>query len=471
MKRILILALVFLMLTSTAIAGANDEPSNWAKENVNKVKELGLATEATTQGYREATSREEFATLVVVLSESVLGRELEVPESNPFTDTEDEYIEKAYQAGIVKGIGGGLFAPNDNVTREQIVVMYMNAMNMLEDELGRELINEELSSTFDDEDSFSFWAEDSIKVAKANGLVKGVGNNTFDPKGLATREQALTLNLRSFYFTEDLGELLNKVESYYEDVNSLGMTVEMYFSLNMEEQGTPVFMEMLMNFDSEYILEPLAMKNMIDGDMTIAMLGQEIIIPLDAEQYMVQDGNELLNYTVYEDGTTGEKVFEKYRMPYEVIDIDSMTDMETITELEAYTQYRLVNKEVIDGRSIYTIDMTINMDEEGIELMDVFVGDMLAEVGLDSTHLTMLNGVEVTYKFDAETGELISVEVDLGDYLNTIIKELALLEGSTEAVDIQDFLVKVEYTSINEIDEIIIPQEIIDKAVEVNIEE
>ncbi|WP_105616013.1 S-layer homology domain-containing protein [Vallitalea okinawensis] len=468
MKKLLMLLLVFLMLTSTAVAGNNDEPSNWAKDNVNKVKELGLATEATSQGFRDATSREEFATLVVVLSEKVLGRELEVPQTNPFTDTDDEYIEKAYQAGIVKGIGGGLFAPDSNVTREQIVVMYINAMKMLELELGRELINEDLKSTFSDEDSFSFWSEESIKIAKANGLVKGVGNNTFDPKGLATHEQSLTLNLRSFYFTEDLSNLLNNAETQYENAESLSFTTETYFSLNMVDQGTPFYMEMLMNFDSEYILEPLAMKNIIKGDVAIAMLGQEVIIPLDADMYMLQDGNELVNYVAYEDTTTGQIVYEKYRTPYEVMDINSMIDMETITDAESFAHYRLVNKEVIDGRNVYTIEMTINMDEEGIELMDTLVGDMLLEVGLDSSHLMLLNAVELTYKYDAETGALISLEADLADYINAIFKELT---SSSEEVEIQEFLIKISDIRMNDIDEIVVPQEIIENAVEINIEE
>lgn len=470
-KRIIALIFTFILLTSTAMAQTSDEPSNWAKGNVNKVEELGLATEETTKGYTQATNRQEFAALVVLLSEKVLEKEIEVPENNPFTDTEDVFIEKAYQAGIVKGIGGGLFAPNENVTREQIVVMYMNAMNMLEEELGRELIDEELSWDFDDEESFSFWAEDSIKIAGANGLVKGVGNNIFNPKGIATREQALVLSLRSFYFTEDVKEVLQKSKEYYKDVKSASLDSEIYLNMSMIEQDMPIEMEMLVNLDQEQVFEPYKSKMIINGEMIISMMDEEMSMPFNTEEYTVHEGEELISYAVSDDPTTGEKIYEKFVIPFQEQELEIFTQIDTLTDFESFANFRLVNKEVIDGKTIDTIVIMIDMDEEAIELFDGLIGDMLGEFGLDSSLLTMLNGIEFIYQFDDETGAIISIESDLGDYLNSLIDKIATLEGIPEDVknleiEINDFILKAEYTSVNEIEDIVIPQEVIDNAID-----
>lgn len=55
----------------------------------------------------------------------------------------------------------------------------------------------EMSARFDDHSIISEYAVESIYFMSANDLIKGVGNNLFNPKGNATREQALLISERS----------------------------------------------------------------------------------------------------------------------------------------------------------------------------------------------------------------------------------------------------------------------------------
>ncbi len=81
--------------------------------------------------YKNNISREDFAYLSVVLYKTLGGQN--IPSVNPkdletFSDTSNEYVLKAYKLNIVNGYGNGRFGPNDPVTREQIDVMLIKAM-------------------------------------------------------------------------------------------------------------------------------------------------------------------------------------------------------------------------------------------------------------------------------------------------------------------------------------------------------
>jgi len=81
--------------------------------------------------------------------------------------------------GVIKGFSDGTFRPNDSVTREQMVVIVMNAMRSLE------LIpnNSGASSEkFADDETISSWARGSVYMARELKLASGTGQNRFMPK-------------------------------------------------------------------------------------------------------------------------------------------------------------------------------------------------------------------------------------------------------------------------------------------------
>ncbi|GAA0383353.1 hypothetical protein GCM10008933_13140 [Paenibacillus motobuensis] len=79
---------------------------------------------------------------------------------------------------IINGFSDGTFRPNDPVTREQMVVIVMNALRSLE-----LLPNSSgTAEKFTDDETISSWAKDSVNMARELKLVSGTGQNRFMPK-------------------------------------------------------------------------------------------------------------------------------------------------------------------------------------------------------------------------------------------------------------------------------------------------
>ncbi len=83
--------------------------------------------------------------------------------------------------GIVNGYGSRTFGPNDDITREQLIVMLWRYAGS-PTAAGREL-------RFADADKAGAWAEEALCWAVENGIIHGQGNGKLDPQGLATRAQ------------------------------------------------------------------------------------------------------------------------------------------------------------------------------------------------------------------------------------------------------------------------------------------
>lgn len=79
--------------------------------------------------YKESITRGELSTLIVRFYELIRGKE--ISERKKFTDTNDVDFEKAAGLGIVTGIGGGIFKPNDVLTHEQVVATLYRFMEKL----------------------------------------------------------------------------------------------------------------------------------------------------------------------------------------------------------------------------------------------------------------------------------------------------------------------------------------------------
>ena len=77
---------------------------------------------ATRFAPNETTTRAQFATVLYRLAGSPA-----VTASNPFSDCAGHWASKeiawAYQKGIVTGVGNNRFAPDQQITREQMVTM------------------------------------------------------------------------------------------------------------------------------------------------------------------------------------------------------------------------------------------------------------------------------------------------------------------------------------------------------------
>lgn len=122
-----------------------------------------------------------------------------VTAANPFSDVASGlwYTAPVTWAGtnnIVSGYGGGLFGPDDRITREQIsMVLYKYAAYKGFDTSG----SADLGG-YSDADGISSWAIRSMSWANACGIINGTPDNQLMPKKTATRAEVATM-LTNFY--------------------------------------------------------------------------------------------------------------------------------------------------------------------------------------------------------------------------------------------------------------------------------
>jgi pullulanase len=103
------------------------------------------------------------------------------------TEAYSAYIATANRLGIVNGRSETIFAPNATITREEMAVMIIKA---LEVKAGKAISANNYSSAFADANSVSNWAAPFVNAASELGLVKGRANGKFAPKGVMTRAES-----------------------------------------------------------------------------------------------------------------------------------------------------------------------------------------------------------------------------------------------------------------------------------------
>ena len=137
---------------------------------------------------------------------TVLWRADGMPETDsvlPFEDIESDgyYLQAlrwAASEGIVEGISETEFAPNDNITREQIAAImfrYAKLKGKAPEGAWAILLD------YNDVSEISDWAAEAVMFCKLKGIMTGDDTNAFNPKNNATRAETAAVTQR---FTESL---------------------------------------------------------------------------------------------------------------------------------------------------------------------------------------------------------------------------------------------------------------------------
>lgn len=198
-KCALSLVLVILVLInytpfSSAALNFDGTQSSWAEQELQEAYESGLTYAQIENNYLNPITREEFCVVVVKLYEK-LGGKAPTLGANPFTDTSNEEILKAYFLGIVKGTSDTTFSPANNITRQEICVMILRALNACKPDIET---NPGDDFSFEDASSIATWALDAMKFAYKNNIMKGTSETTISPLNNTNREQAIILLKRTF---------------------------------------------------------------------------------------------------------------------------------------------------------------------------------------------------------------------------------------------------------------------------------
>ncbi len=213
MKKIssLILAAVMALnigVISSAAGTPWQKASDYALAELAKAEEKGLIPEILNgKDFTGKITREEFAEVSVNTYEELSGKEAQASDENPFTDTDNQQILKAYNLGITTGTTATTFGPDSFLTREQAATM-LSRVYIAAAELEK-LPEIAEKATFADDAEISGYAIESVYYMSANGIINGTGGNKFSPKGNATREQALLIAAR---MCEKLGAKLDEEE-------------------------------------------------------------------------------------------------------------------------------------------------------------------------------------------------------------------------------------------------------------------
>jgi len=194
--------------------------SPWAQTYLADAEESGLIPDIL-QGadMTKPITRKEFAALAVKLYEAMSGKVAVAAAVNPFSDTSDLEILKAYNLGVTNGVEAGKFAPNDLITREQCAAMLTRCYKLTfwegwtlatDGSYSAHTLDYTGVSTFADDAKISGYAKPSVYFMVKNNIIGGVGNNIFAPNtsgiaanaalnyGRATREVAIKIAVESY---------------------------------------------------------------------------------------------------------------------------------------------------------------------------------------------------------------------------------------------------------------------------------
>ena len=157
----------------------------WAKSSIEKLYKKGIINGKSENTYapNDALTRAEFVKLAVLALDT-----LDTAAKVDFADINENdwfysYAASAYNMGIIKGIDESNFAPNMQISREDMAVILARAAEKVQG-------SEEAGKEFADAEQISDYAKDACKKLSALGVIKGDENGCFNPKGVATRAEA-----------------------------------------------------------------------------------------------------------------------------------------------------------------------------------------------------------------------------------------------------------------------------------------
>lgn len=195
----------------------DDETTETTKLNFTDVKETDWFFKGVEyvvdKGVMSGVSENEFAPSGK-LTRAMLVQMLYNMESRPACDAENAFMDVpvgqwytdaviwANDAKIVSGMGEGLFAPNMEITREQMVAMLYNYAKYK----GYDVTASADLSAFADTASVSAWAQPAMQWAVAEGYISGMGDSQLAPQGTATRAEIASVIMRFMEATAESAE-------------------------------------------------------------------------------------------------------------------------------------------------------------------------------------------------------------------------------------------------------------------------
>jgi len=173
-----------------------DLAGHWAQTDIEWLAMKGLIEGVDDTHFQPEANvtRAQFAVMIA------RALNLQAPASaprQPFADVPQdawyaEAVRSAYAAGIINGVAKNRFAPNKEMTREEMMVMLIRAGKLV----AADAFNNPdptVALTFADTQSISKWAISDVTLAVHAGLIKGNSQHKLIPQSKATRAEAAVI--------------------------------------------------------------------------------------------------------------------------------------------------------------------------------------------------------------------------------------------------------------------------------------
>ena len=184
----------------------NDIKGHWAESTIKSFVDKGFI-----DGYKDSTfrpnnsmTRAEFVKLV----NRVFGFTQKGEEQFTDVNKEDWFYDDiciGIKEGYIKGKSKDVFAPNDNITREEVAMILTNIMKNKD-------VNLDKLDSFKDGNKTSQWAQSSVEGAIEAGYMNGYEDQTIKASGSITRAEAVSMLSR--VKKEEVSSILEDVDGY-----------------------------------------------------------------------------------------------------------------------------------------------------------------------------------------------------------------------------------------------------------------
>lgn len=166
----------------------------WAQDAVQSVAANGYMTpdSDTSFGAKRNIKRDELVSMVIKTLK-LENKKAKNPVERTFEDVGEDNvyrkeIAKAVELGIIEGISETEFAPNADITRQDMAVVICKALE------AASVKTVEGRLDFADKDDIAEYAQKSVRVLSKMGVISGKSDNMFDPLANTTRAEAAVLS-------------------------------------------------------------------------------------------------------------------------------------------------------------------------------------------------------------------------------------------------------------------------------------
>ena len=178
--------------TGTAFPFTDVPASRWSYPYIKELYEAGVVsgTTATTFEPTGSVTRAQFVTFLAGLA----GVNVSAYQYGPFSDVPADawyapYVNWAAENGVVYGISDTEFAPDAEISRQDMATMLYRYAQ----QFGIQLGTGNPAITFTDEADIADYALPAVEALQRAGVISGMPDGSFRPRDTATREQACVM--------------------------------------------------------------------------------------------------------------------------------------------------------------------------------------------------------------------------------------------------------------------------------------